>query len=79
MPRRVVTDADPPSSAFALLGFTNGDTLRSVNGVVLDSTERGLEVFTSLRAVSSVIWEITRAGRPMTITYRIGATSTTGK
>src|SRR3970282_1911749 len=32
-----------PSSIYAKLGLTNGDTIIAVNGIVLDSMERGLE------------------------------------
>src|SRR5512140_3084650 len=60
-----------PSSAFAKLGLTNGDTLQSINGFELTSADKALEVYTKLREVTSLEVEVTRRGKPVTLKYSI--------
>jgi general secretion pathway protein C len=60
-----------PSSPYAKLGLTNGDTLSSVNGFELTSAEKGLEIYQKLREARNLEVEITRRGKPMTIKYTI--------
>jgi general secretion pathway protein C len=60
-----------PTSAFAKLGLTNGDTLTSINGFALDSADRALEVYTKLREATSLELEVTRRGKPVTLKYTI--------
>jgi general secretion pathway protein C len=60
-----------PSSAFAKLGLTNGDTLQSINGFELTSADKALEVYTKLREATSLEIEITRRGKPLTMKYTI--------
>jgi general secretion pathway protein C len=60
-----------PSSAYAKLGFSNGDTLHSVNGLSLGSLENGLEMVTKLREVNQLQIEVTRRGKPVTLNYTI--------
>jgi general secretion pathway protein C len=60
-----------PSSAFAKLGLTNGDTLQSINGFELTSADKALEVYTKLREATSLEVEITRRGKPVTLKYSI--------
>lgn len=60
-----------PTSAFAKLGLTNGDTLTSINGFALDSADRALEVYTKLREATSLELEVTRRGKPVTLKYSI--------
>jgi general secretion pathway protein C len=60
-----------PSSPYAKLGLTNGDTLQSVNGFELTSAEKGLEIYQKLREARNLEVEITRRGKPMTIKYTI--------
>jgi general secretion pathway protein C len=60
-----------PSSAFAKLGLTNGDTLQSINGFELTSADKALEVYTKLREASSLEVEVTRRGKPVTLKYTI--------
>jgi general secretion pathway protein C len=60
-----------PSSAFAKLGLTNGDTLQSINGFELTSADKALEVYTKLREATSLEMEVTRRGKPVTLKYTI--------
>ena len=60
-----------PSSAFAKLGLTNGDTLTSINGFELNSADRALEVYTKLREATALELEVTRRGKPVTLKYSI--------
>lgn len=57
-----------PGSVFAQLGFKNGDTLRSVNGVSLDGVQQFELVHASLTTAKALVVEIDRAGAPTTIT-----------
>jgi general secretion pathway protein C len=60
-----------PTSAFAKLGLTNGDTLQSINGFELTSADKALEVYTKLREATSLEVEVTRRGKPVTLKYMI--------
>ncbi len=60
-----------PSSAFAKLGLSNGDTLQSINGFELTSADKALEVYTKLREATSLEMEVTRRGKPITLKYTI--------
>jgi len=60
-----------PSSAFAKLGLSNGDTLQAINGFELTSADKALEVYTKLREATSLEMEVTRRGKPVTLKYTI--------
>ena len=60
-----------PTSAFAKLGLSNGDTLTSINGFELNSADKALEVYTKLRDARSLELEVTRRGKPVTLKYSI--------
>jgi general secretion pathway protein C len=60
-----------PTSAFAKLGLTNGDTLTSINGFELNSADKALEVYTKLREATALELEVTRRGKPVTLKYTI--------
>ena len=60
-----------PSSAFAKLGLTNGDTLKQINGFELTSADKALEVYTKLREATSLEVEVQRRGKPVTLKYTI--------
>lgn len=60
-----------PTSPYAKLGLTNGDTLQSINGFELNSVEKGLEIYGKLREATSLEVEIQRRGKPLTLKYRI--------
>ena len=60
-----------PSSVYAKLGLTNGDTLQSINGFEMTSADKALEVYTKLREATSLEVEVTRRGKPVTLKYTI--------
>jgi len=60
-----------PSSVYAKLGLTNGDTLQSINGFELTSADKALEVYTKLREATQLEVEVTRRGKPVTLKYSI--------
>ncbi len=60
-----------PSSPYAKLGLTNGDTLTSVNGFEMTSAEKGLEIYQKLRSSTSLEVEVIRRGKPVTLKYSI--------
>ncbi len=60
-----------PSSVYAKLGLTNGDTLQSINGFELTSADKALEVYTKLREATSLEMEVMRRGKPVTLKYTI--------
>jgi len=60
-----------PSSAFAKLGLTNGDTLQSINGFELTSADKALEAYTKLKEATSLEVEVTRRGKPVTLKYTV--------
>ena len=53
-----------PSSVYAKLGLTNGDTLQAINGFELTTADKALEVYTKLREATSLEVEVTRRGKP---------------
>ncbi|MBX3158713.1 MAG: hypothetical protein KF773_22280 [Deltaproteobacteria bacterium] len=60
-----------PSSAFAKLGLTNGDTLTQINNFELTSADKALEVYTKLREATNLELEVTRRGKPVVLKYTI--------
>jgi len=60
-----------PGSLWARLGFSNGDTLVSINGNELTSADKALEVYTKLRNANVFAVDILRRGQPMTLTITI--------
>ena len=60
-----------PSSAYAKLGFANGDTIHSINGFELTSADKALEVYTKLRDAKSLTFELSRRGKPVELNIEI--------
>lgn len=60
-----------PSSVFAKLGLSNGDTLTAINGFELTTADKALEVYTKLREATNLELEVTRRGKPVTLKYSI--------
>jgi general secretion pathway protein C len=60
-----------PDSFFTRLGLRNGDTLRRINGFMLDSPDNALEAYKRLREASNIELEVLRDGQPVLQTYRI--------
>jgi type II secretory pathway component PulC len=60
-----------PSSAYAKLGFRNGDTVISVNKLPLIGPDDALEAYTKLREAKKLEVELERAGKPVTLVFTI--------
>lgn len=60
-----------PTSLIGKLGFTNGDTVISWNGMLLTDPEKALEIYPKLRAANKIDVEIERRGKPLTLSYTI--------
>jgi general secretion pathway protein C len=60
-----------PGSVWAKLGFANGDTVQTINGMDMSSPEKALEIYTRLRTASDFAVRIVRHGEPLTLTYEI--------
>ncbi len=60
-----------PSSVYAMLGLSNGDTLQAINGFELTSADKALEVYTKLREATSLQVQVQRRGKDMTLNYTI--------
>ena len=60
-----------PTSVYAKLGMSNGDTVHSVNGFDLTTPDKALEVYTKVRESTSLEVSITRRGKPVSIHYSI--------
>lgn len=50
-------------SAYAKLGFRNGDIVVAVNGLALISEERAREIYAKLKAANQIAFDIERGGR----------------
>jgi hypothetical protein len=60
-----------PSSVYAKLGLTNGDTLVAINGFPLVSVDKALEVYTKIREAKLIVLDVVRRGKPLTLAYAI--------
>jgi general secretion pathway protein C len=60
-----------PSSVYAKLGFANGDTLHAINGMELNSMDKAMEVYSKVRDATSLQVNVTRRGKPVTLSYTI--------
>ena len=58
-------------SIFDRLGLRNGDVVRGINDVPLDSPEKALEVYGQLESGQSVRVDVVRRGRQQTFTYEL--------
>lgn len=53
------------------MGLKRGDVLRQVNGIPLDSPEKGLQIFQQLREAKSLRLALERQSQPLTFAYDI--------
>jgi hypothetical protein len=60
-----------PGSVYVRLGFENGDTVQTINGMDLSSPEKALEIYTKLRNATEVTVRIVRRGQPLTLQIEI--------
>lgn len=59
------------NSLFSKIGLQNGDVLKRINGLTLDSPERVLEAFTKLREAKHIELDIDRGGGPVRKVYDV--------
>jgi type II secretion system protein C len=64
-------DRMPPGGAFAAIGLRNGDVIRAVNGLALDSPEQALDAYLKLRLASHISLAADRGGQRINIEYDI--------
>jgi hypothetical protein len=60
-----------PSSAFARLGFRNGDTMVALNKHRLDAASEALEAYSLIRDAKKIEVELVRRGKPVTLVFTI--------
>jgi membrane-associated protease RseP (regulator of RpoE activity) len=60
-----------PSSIYAKVGFMNGDSIVAINGFALESADKALEVYTSLREAKNIDIAVVRRDKPITISIKI--------
>ncbi len=58
-------------SLYSQIGLQNGDVLRRINGLALDSPEKALEAFAKLRESRHIQLDIDRGGTPVKKTYNV--------
>ncbi|HEY2743824.1 MAG TPA: type II secretion system protein GspC [Polyangia bacterium] len=58
-------------SFWTRLGFENGDTIETINGMDMTSPEKALELYSKLRTATELAVRIVRRGQPLTLTYEI--------
>lgn len=60
-----------PSSVFRRLGFENGDTVHTVNGIAITTVDSPLEIYSKIRDADEVTFELTRRGHQVFLTVEI--------
>ena len=60
-----------PGSVFEKLGLRNGDVIQKINGVDMDSIEKGFQLLQQLRYESQFEIQIKRGARELTLSYEI--------
>lgn len=58
-------------SLYARIGLENGDQLRTINGLAMDSADKALDLYTKVRDAAKLEIQLLRRGKPMTITIDI--------
>ncbi len=60
-----------PDSVYMSIGMQNGDVIQSINGVAIDSPEKALQLFQSLKTEKNFTINISRNDQPMTFNYNL--------
>ena len=60
-----------PDSFFASCGLENGDVVRTLNGLPLNSPDKALEAYSQMRSATHLDVAIDRAGQPQAITVTV--------
>jgi len=59
------------NTLFDRVGFSNGDTIRTVNGVELLSADKALDIYSRVRDAKVIEVAIVRRGKPITFSYTL--------
>ncbi len=60
-----------PESVYSKIGLQNGDVIQSINGVAIDSPEKALQLFQTLRTERNFTINLNRDSNPMSFTYNL--------
>ena len=60
-----------PAGVFGMVGIKNGDVLQKINDFPIDSPEKAIQSFVTLKGQSRIKLDIVRDGKPSTLTYDI--------
>lgn len=60
-----------PGSLYQLLGFKNGDVVKSINGMEINSPQKAMEVYNKLKTANKIVVNLSRRGEEKTFTYNI--------
>ena len=60
-----------PTGIFGTVGIRNGDVLKSINDFPIDSPEKAMQSFVSLKGQNRIKLDLIRDGQPVTFTYDI--------
>ena len=60
-----------PQGIFGTIGIKNGDILRSINDFPIDSPEKAIQSFASLKGQTRIKLDLIRDGQPTTFNYDI--------
>jgi len=60
-----------PTGIFATVGVKNGDVLLSINDFPIDSPDKAIQSFVSLKGQSRIKLDLIRDGQPATLNYDI--------
>lgn len=58
-------------SIYEKLGLKRGDIIKGVNGEVVDTPQKAMELYQALKSSDEIQLEITRSGSPTTLNYRL--------
>lgn len=60
-----------PAGVFGMVGIKNGDVLLRINDLTIDSPDKAIQSFVSLKGQSRIKLDLIRDGQPMTLNYDI--------
>ena len=60
---------------FTQLGFKAGDLVKSINGIDLTSPANTMRLYNAMRSASEAVFEVERAGQPVTLTVSLADTT----
>jgi general secretion pathway protein C len=60
-----------PAGIFGMVGIRNGDVLQRINDFPIDSPEKAIQAFVSLKGQSRIKLDLVRDGQPASLNYDI--------